>query len=64
METIYLKIGQLHKKYKDSPKTLDKLNTYIHKHLPQLLEKYNQQEKKIILYSKKYISFLRNQFLL
>lgn len=62
METIYLKIGQLHKKYKDSPKTLDKLNTYINKHLPQLLEKYNQQEKKIIFLEKESQLYI-NEFL-
>ena len=62
METIYLKIGQLHEKYKDSPKTLDKLNTYIHKHLPQLLEKCNQQEKKILFLEKESQLYI-NEFL-
>jgi hypothetical protein len=62
MTTIYEKIGQLHEKYKDSPKTIDKLNTYIHKHLPQLLENYNQKEKKNLYLEKESERYI-NEFL-
>lgn len=62
MENIYLKLGQLHEKYRDSPKTLNKLNTYILNHLPQLLEKYNQQEKKNIFLEKESEKYI-NEFL-
>lgn len=62
MENTYVKITELYEKYKDSPKTINKLNTYINKHLPQLLEKCNDQEQKSLFLEKESQRYI-NEFL-
>lgn len=64
MENSLVKITELYKLYKSSPNTIKKLNFYINKQLPGLLEKFHKQEERIIFLekeSKKYINdFLTN----
>lgn len=64
MEKSLVKITELYKLYKSSPKLLEKLDFYITKQLPVILENLNEQEKKTLFLekeSKKYINdFLTN----
>ena len=46
MEESVSKLTVLYNLYKDSPNTLQKLEFYIHKQLPALLDKFNEQEKR------------------
>ena len=63
MENSLIKITELYNLYKNSPNTISKLDFYICKQLPGLLDKFNKQEQKIIFRkeSEKYINdFLTN----
>ena len=44
MEKAITKINEFYTLYKDSDNTLEKLDFYIHKQLPELLKKFNDQE--------------------
>ena len=42
MEKLLVSITKLHDKYKDNPKTIQKLQYYIDKQLPPLIDQYNK----------------------
>ena len=42
MEKLLVSITKLHDKYKNSSKTLEKIQYYIDKQLPPLIEQYNK----------------------
>ena len=64
MENSLIKITELYNLYKNSPNTISKLDFYICKQLPGLLDKFNKQEQKKLFLEKeseKYINdFLTN----
>ena len=64
MDKSISKINEFYNLYKDSPNTIEKHNFYIHKQLPELLKKFNNQEIRRIFLEKeseKYINdFLTN----
>jgi len=53
MENLLVSITKLHDKYKDNPKTIQKLQYYIDKQLPPLMDQYNKHLKNKILIEKK-----------
>lgn len=53
MEKLLVSITKLHDKYKDNPQTIEKLQYYIDKQLPPLIERYNKNLKNKILIEKK-----------
>ncbi len=62
MEESVSKLTVLYNLYKDSPNTLQKLEFYIHKQLPALLDKFNEQEKRRMFLEKESNIYI-NEFL-
>ena len=62
MEESVSKLTVLYNLYKDSPNTLQKLEFYIHKQLPALLDKFNEQEKRRMFLEKESAIYI-NEFL-
>ena len=46
MEKLVVKVSELYTKYKDNDNIISKLNFYVTKQLPALLDKFNEQEKR------------------
>ena len=53
MESLLISITKLHDKYKDNPETIQKIQYYIDKQLPPLVDQYNKHLKNKILIEKK-----------
>ena len=62
MEQVIAKLTLLYITYQKSPNTIQKLEFYINKQLPALLEKYNEQEKKRLFLEKESAKYI-NEFL-
>ena len=63
MEKLVGKVSELYTKYNKNDAIISKLNFYVMKQLPALLDKYNEQEKKNQLLEKKSDKYI-NDFLL
>tara|TARA_B110000008_G_scaffold251524_1_gene265509 strand:- start:2652 stop:4160 length:1509 start_codon:yes stop_codon:yes gene_type:complete len=53
MEKLLVSITKLHDKYKNSPKTIEKLQYYIDNQIPPIMEQYNKHLKNKLLIEKK-----------
>ena len=62
MEQVIAKLTLLYTTYQKSPNTIQKLEFYINKQLPALLEKYNEQEKRRLFLEKESAKYI-NEFL-
>jgi hypothetical protein len=62
MDKLNLKIIELYEKYKENPNTIAKLDFYVTKQLPGLLEKFYKSEKRKIFLEKESHKYI-NEFL-
>ena len=60
MDNILVSIHSLYEKYREEPKTLKKLQTYVINELPILMEQYHKQELNKIKIEKESNNYIQN----